>query len=264
MSSASPLVPARGRRPHYVPKHRQHKSFPRSTGAARLAIAVLVATSGTALVLESTGVTPRAHAEVTARLATGQVDAVSLSERNAPVASRSGGRPRAQSIDLRSRLVGVPATLAGETVHGALGTTFGHAQTVRDSLTPRYVAPIRDARVTSGFGPRWGRMHQGMDFGADIGHPLVSVADGRVTTAGYNRGLGHHVRITLDDGTEVTYGHLSVIGVEQGSTVEAGDVIGEVGNSGSSTGAHLHFEVRAPDGEAVDPRPWLTERGLLG
>ncbi|MGB3258827.1 MAG: M23 family metallopeptidase [Ornithinimicrobium sp.] len=263
MSSAPSLVPARGRRPRHVPKHRRLTRSPRGAGAARLAIAGLLATSGTALVLESTAATPRAHAEVTARLATGQVDADALAERRSPNASRSGGRPAAPSVNIPSRLVGVQATLAGETVNGALGTTVDHAQSVRDSLTPRYVAPIRDARVTSGFGSRWGRMHQGMDFGADIGHPLAAVADGRVTTAGYNSGLGHHVRITLDDGTEVTYGHLSVIGVEQGSTVEVGAPIGEVGNSGSSTGAHLHFEVRTTDGEAVDPRPWLTERGLL-
>ncbi len=224
----------------------------------------LLASVAYGFAIESTSATPSsAHAQITTRSATGQVEVVSIAERGAPVASRAGGRLIVQSVEIRSGLVGMQATLAGEAVNGALGTAFDHAQAVRTSLAPQYAAPIRDARVTSGFGSRWGRMHQGMDFGADVGHPLAAVADGRVTTAGYNSGLGHHVRITLDDGTEVTYGHLSAIGVEQGSAVRVGDAIGEVGNSGSSTGAHLHFEVRTSDGEALDPRPWLTRRGLL-
>lgn len=123
-------------------------------------------------------------------------------------------------------------------------------------------APILDAEVSSGFGPRWGRQHQGMDFAAEVGHPLYAVAPGTVTTADYSSGLGHHVRITLTDGTVVTYGHLSQIRVEEGARVLAGDVIGEVGNSGRSTGAHLHLEIW-PDDEPVDPEPWLRQRGLL-
>ncbi|MGB5953607.1 MAG: M23 family metallopeptidase [Ornithinimicrobium sp.] len=124
-------------------------------------------------------------------------------------------------------------------------------------------SPIRNARLTSGYGQRWGRMHHGMDFGAEVGHPLYAVAQATVTTAAYNSGLGYHVRITLTDGTEVSYGHLSEISVETGDVIGPGTLVGEVGNSGSSTGAHLHFEVRGPDGERLDPRPWLAKRELL-
>ncbi len=248
--------------PHFA--HGRLRRLP-STRSACTAAACVLATIGGVLVLESTAVGPSsAHVDITGASTAGLVEATSMSERTAPAASRSSDRLSAQAIDIRGGFVGAQATLSGDAVNGAVLTVNDSAQSVRESLAPTYAAPINDARVTSGFGPRWGRMHNGMDFAADVGHPLVAVADGRVTTAGYNSGLGHHVRITLDDGTEVTYGHLSAIGVEQGSTVEAGEAIGKVGNSGSSTGAHLHFEVHNLDGDPIDPQPWLTERGLLG
>jgi murein DD-endopeptidase MepM/ murein hydrolase activator NlpD len=122
--------------------------------------------------------------------------------------------------------------------------------------------PVTKARVTSEFGPRWGRQHEGIDFGADVGVPVHAVARGTVSVAGYNNGLGYHVRLTLDNGHVVSYGHLSRILVEEGDRVHAGDLVGRVGNSGSSTGAHLHLEVWVDD-EPVDPRPWLEKRELL-
>ncbi len=160
--------------------------------------------------------------------------------------------------------MGAQTMLAGEAVNEAVLTAGQSALSIQDSLVPAYVAPITGARITSGFGSRWGRMHNGMDFGADVGHPLSAVGRGTVTTAGYSSGLGYHVQIALDDGTEVLYAHMSAIGVNEGSTVEPGDSVGKVGNSGRSTGPHLHFEVRNSDSVPIDPRPWLTERGLLG
>ncbi|MGB3186016.1 MAG: M23 family metallopeptidase [Ornithinimicrobium sp.] len=137
-------------------------------------------------------------------------------------------------------------------------------QSVRkETRRAAFASPIEGARITSGYGQRWGRMHYGMDFGAEVGHPLYAVTDAEVTTASYNSGLGYHVRITMANGTEVSYGHMSKVAVEEGDVVKPGTVIGQVGNSGSSTGAHLHFEVRSPNGKRVDPHTWLTDRGLL-
>ena len=125
-----------------------------------------------------------------------------------------------------------------------------------------YVAPITGATITSGYAVRWGRMHNGMDFSAPIGHPLRAVGGGIVTHGYSANGLGINIRIMLDDGTEVTYGHMSKRLVATGERVEAGDVIGRVGNTGRSTGPHLHFEVRLPDGDRVDPSPWLARNAL--
>ncbi|CAN5537179.1 hypothetical protein BH23ACT6_BH23ACT6_12600 [soil metagenome] len=184
--------------------------------------------------------------------------------RSAPPASRSAIRPSLNTIDAS----GVGQQLAAFQVAAAMTSTKQAStdveQSVRDEAQKlAFVAPIEGARVTSGYGQRWGRMHHGMDFGADVGHPLYAMSDATVTTASYNSGLGHHVRITLADGTEVSYGHLSKISVLDGEVVQPGTLIGKVGSSGSSTGAHLHLEVRDPRGERVDPKPWLAKRGLL-
>lgn len=106
-------------------------------------------------------------------------------------------------------------------------------------------------------------MHHGLDFGAPYGSALRAVGAGRVTDTAYNSGLGHHVRLTLEDGTEVTYGHLSSVAVSLGQPVTAGTRLGSVGSSGNSTGAHLHLEVRTPQGGRIDPRPWLVRRDIL-
>lgn len=142
---------------------------------------------------------------------------------------------------------------------GVEATAGGQAR-ARELATARaFHEPVLDAHQTSSFGWRWGRMHNGIDFGAGHGTPLYAVGLGTVTTAGWNSGLGYHVKITLDTGELVVYGHLSRIGVSSGDRVVAGSQLGEVGSTGRSTGAHLHLEVRTPDGP-IDPEPWLAAR----
>lgn len=141
-----------------------------------------------------------------------------------------------------------------------LAVTAGGAGQIREiAAAQAFDEPILDAPTTSGFGWRWGRMHHGLDFGADIGTPLYAVAQGIVTSAGWNSVLGQHITIILTSGEVVIYGHLSRMDVEVDDTVEAGTVIGAVGNTGRSTGAHLHFEIRTDDGP-TDPVGWLEPR----
>ncbi|USQ77186.1 M23 family metallopeptidase [Ornithinimicrobium cryptoxanthini] len=141
-----------------------------------------------------------------------------------------------------------------------LAVTAGGAVQIREiAAAHAFHEPVLDAATTSGFGWRWGRMHNGLDFGADIGAPLYAVAQGTVTTSGWNSGLGNHVKITLGSGEVVVYGHMSQIDVALDDTVEAGTMIGAVGNTGRSTGAHLHLEIRTDDGP-IDPAEWLDAR----
>lgn len=126
-----------------------------------------------------------------------------------------------------------------------------------------YAAPITGATITSGYAMRWGRMHNGMDFAAPIGHAINAVGSGTVTNGFSANGRGIYVSLLLDDGTEVSYGHMSKSLVADGQRVSAGDVIGLVGNTGRSTGPHMHFEVRVPGGTRVNPAPWLAQQGLL-
>ena len=105
--------------------------------------------------------------------------------------------------------------------------------------------PTPSTRITSPFGPRWRRMHNGLDLKVNIGDTIVAAFDGKVRIVRYERrGYGKYVVIRHDNGLETIYGHLSKQLVEENQLVKAGEVIGLGGNTGRSTGSHLHFETR--------------------
>ncbi|MDJ1008580.1 MAG: DUF5930 domain-containing protein [Paracoccaceae bacterium] len=111
-------------------------------------------------------------------------------------------------------------------------------------------------RLTSPFGPRWGRMHNGVDYAGPHGMPIYTTADGVVTKAGNATGYGKVVYIKHAFGLETRYGHLSTIDVKVGERVSRGDRIGGMGNTGRSTGTHLHYEVRV-SGDPVNPMKFI-------
>jgi len=111
-------------------------------------------------------------------------------------------------------------------------------------------------RLTSRFGYRWGRQHKGIDLGGNTGTPVAAAKAGVVITAGREGGYGNLVLIDHGDGIVTAYAHQSEIIVVRGQSVERGERIGSVGNTGNSTGPHLHFETRV-NGSAVDPLQYL-------
>src|ERR687892_103062 len=113
-----------------------------------------------------------------------------------------------------------------------------------------------DGTVTSGFGPRWGRNHDGVDIAAPTGTAIRAAACGSVTVAGQQSGYGNIVCITHTNAFSTCYAHLSRFAVSQGARVQQGQVIGYVGCTGSCTGPHLHFETRV-NGQAQDPRGFM-------
>ena len=120
-----------------------------------------------------------------------------------------------------------------------------------------FANPLKDPfRFTSGFGRRWGRLHAGTDFAAPHGTPIYSTADGVVIHAGWQSGYGKLVKIQHEFGIETRYAHLSGINVKVGQRVSRGDRIGAMGNTGRSTGTHLHYEVRV-GGEPVNPMIYI-------
>ncbi|WP_197074724.1 M23 family metallopeptidase [Rhodococcus sp. MEB064] len=123
-----------------------------------------------------------------------------------------------------------------------------------------YALPAKGA-YTSGFGPRWGTTHNGIDIAGPIGTPILSVADGQVIEAGPASGFGLWVRVRHDDGTVTIYGHVDTIIAVAGQRVAAGQQIATMGNRGDSTGPHLHFETIVAD-KHVDPELWLIGRGI--
>lgn len=147
--------------------------------------------------------------------------------------------------------------LAEALVHGGLDLSPSPVRGAPQALH----APIQ-GRVTSDFGMRVHpvlgdlRMHNGIDLAGAIGDPIAAAADGVVRFAGTKGGYGKVLYIDHADGTQTRYAHCDALDVQEGDTVARGQRIGTVGNTGRSTGPHLHFEVRK-DGHAVDPAPYL-------
>ncbi|WP_068424843.1 M23 family metallopeptidase [Janibacter terrae] len=108
---------------------------------------------------------------------------------------------------------------------------------------------------------RVARMHEGSDFAAPEGMPISSMSSGRIVHAGAMGGYGNLVIVDHGGGVTTRYAHMSRIDVKLGQKVKAGERIGAVGNTGQSSGAHLHLEVRVRE-QAVDPLPWLKDKGL--
>ena len=116
-----------------------------------------------------------------------------------------------------------------------------------------FIHPVAGSRISSQFGvDRGSRAHGGVDFAAACGTPVVAAAAGRVSAANYSTSAGNLVHIEHGGGLQTRYFHLqrSVVGV--GAQVAQGQLLGYVGNTGNSSGCHLHFEVRV-NGAAVDP-----------
>jgi murein DD-endopeptidase MepM/ murein hydrolase activator NlpD len=119
--------------------------------------------------------------------------------------------------------------------------------------------------LTSRFGEcsfLWANCHTGLDFAAPTGTPIISIANGVVTEAGYSGSYGNRTIVTLADGTELWYCHQNDINVSVGDNVTGGQTIGSVGSTGNTTGPHLHLEVHPGAGDAVDPFAALVVHGV--
>lgn len=163
--------------------------------------------------------------------------------------------------------VGIVKYLSGG---GAFGSCSG------DIIVGDFVNPFGDPKVagiSSTFGPRnstcgpngcSSSFHKGLDFGAGCETPLYASAGGTVTRTGVNSGWGNVVEIVTPEGVLLRYAH-QPFGTKWpavGSTVQAGDLIGQVGQTGVSFGCHLHLEIMV-DGVQIDPYTWLKERGVI-
>lgn len=133
---------------------------------------------------------------------------------------------------------------------------YGKDAVVPDTYTidlTGFCMPTPNTRITSPFGPRWRRMHNGLDIKVNVGDTIVAAFDGKIRIVKYERrGYGKYVVIRHDNGLETVYGHLSKQLVEENQLVKAGEIIGLGGNTGRSTGSHLHFETRFL-GIAINP-----------
>jgi murein DD-endopeptidase MepM/ murein hydrolase activator NlpD len=166
---------------------------------------------------------------------------VALSELSA------AAREEAEEID---GLLATSAQLASQ-IRAAQGAS---SSTAAPSASG-FVWPV-SGPMTSPFGWRWGRMHEGIDIGVASGTPIRAAASGSVIWCGWNGGYGNLVVIDHGGGIATAYAHQSSIAVSCGQSVSQGQVIGYIGSTGHSTGPHLHFEVRV-NGGGVDPLGYL-------
>ncbi|GGF57708.1 peptidase M23 [Paracoccus acridae] len=153
---------------------------------------------------------------------------------------------------------GNAALTNGESKANQIIVTLDQMNTYRIAMEKLPLAmPVKNSfRYTSGFGRRWGRAHEGIDMAAPTGTPVVAPGDGVVTFAGRQGAYGNLIKIEHELGVETRYGHLSRIRVRVGQRVSQGELIGDIGNTGRSTGPHLHYEVRM-NGRAVDPMSFI-------
>jgi murein DD-endopeptidase MepM/ murein hydrolase activator NlpD len=135
------------------------------------------------------------------------------------------------------------------------------ATSITSTAPDAWLLPLHNYSLTSKYGQRWGRLHAGVDLALPEGTPIMAMHKGTVILAGWHGGYGKCVMIDHGNGLVTLYGHNSSLNVQVGQEVNAGDVISKLGNTGFSTGPHLHLEIHV-NGVAKDPIPFFKERGV--
>ncbi len=252
----------RGR--HYAGRHRVRVRGARLPRALSSSF-VLPTTAAAALVVTATAATAAESSPLTLDL-TGQQSALARTQQANDEELVSALASRRQDAQMQtSALQGraeAQARAARDAKRKAEAAAKAKAKAEREAK--RWVRPIHVWNITSGFGYRWGAMHEGIDLAAPTGTPLYAMSKGRVLRAGWQNSFGNKVEIQYWDGSVVWYAHMSRIDVYAGQSVMPGQVVGAVGNTGHSFGSHLHFEVQATTSgdHALNPVPWLQQHGL--
>lgn len=239
------------------PLFRGLPSLPVIAGAAALAVSI-----GGAVVGPGMASDPAVSADVARSNAVRQAAAV-VADRDRVVSRDSRRAAVAEASD--AELVA-----QAEAAAAARSKTLANLQAKANKQAAKieanqWVMPVSGYRLSATFGLSsylWSTVHTGLDFAAPSGTPLVAVANGTITEVGYDGSYGNKTVLTLEDGTEIWYCHQSTMDVFVGQTVAGGDVIGRVGSTGNSTGAHLHLEVRPGGADPVDPYSTLMNHGL--
>jgi murein DD-endopeptidase MepM/ murein hydrolase activator NlpD len=252
----------RGR--HYAGRHRVHSRrvrLPRAFGSSF----VLPTTAAAALVVTATGATVADSSPLTLDL-TGQQSAMARTQQAADEELVTDLATRRQDAQIQTAALQgraeARARAARDAKRKAEEAAAAKAKAEREAK--KWVRPIKKWHVTSRFGMRWGRHHDGIDLAAPTGTPLYAMSKGKVVEAGWEGGLGYKVAIQYWDGSVTWYGHMSRIDVRAGQSVTSGQVVGAAGNTGHSLGPHLHLELQAaPSGDnPMDPVPWLKKHDL--
>ncbi len=233
-------------------------SVPTAVGAAALLLA-----AGGAVTLGGKDSSPIDFSQASARAAGSDISAA-LANRQQAVSRDSRRQALADAADAELQDAADAQMVERDARVQKLAMS---AQSWSDELAKNlWTAPLKPGtyRLTARFGQfgLWASSHTGLDFAAPHGSPIYAIAAGEVTETGYAGAYGNRTIVTLEDGTELWFCHQSSVGVSVGERVVPGQQIGTVGNTGRSTGPHLHLEVRPGAGDPVDPFSALLVHGV--
>jgi murein DD-endopeptidase MepM/ murein hydrolase activator NlpD len=273
-ASSTIPAPATGKRRASKPSRRAGHSSPRGSlfrglpsapillGIAALAVSAGGAVTAAEPTLVGSETAPRVGA-ANALTGTGQVATASLLDDRKAAVTRDSRRD-ALADAANAELVEAAEQQAEE--RNAALARFAKKAEAQAALIAlnQWHLPVDYVQTTAEYGEYglWASYHTGLDFNGNTGDPIYSVANGVVTSTGYDGAYGNKTVVTLEDGTEIWYCHQDSFSVSEGQEVRGGEQIGTIGATGNVTGSHLHLEIRPGAGDPVDPRAAFSVHGL--
>lgn len=236
-------------------------SVPLVAGVAVLAVAaggaVAAANAETATRQSSSGSTLSAAGSI------GTAGGEALSRRDAVVSRDSRRDVKSEQAD--AELIALAEKQAQQREANLTSVRKAAAKQASKIEENKWVLPLNGYSITATFGQYglWANYHTGLDFNGDSGDPIIAVANGTVTSVGYDGAYGNKTVVRLDDGTDIWFCHQNSMAVSPGDSVRGGQVIGTVGTTGNVTGSHLHLEVRPGGGDPVDPFKAFVQHGIV-
>ena len=250
---------------HYAGRHRTGTRRVRPPRALSAGF-VLPSTAAVALVATATGASVAESAQPLTLDLTGQQSAMVRTQEAAGEETTAELATRRQDAQMASSAIQGRAEEKARAARAAKrkAAAEAKARAAAEKRAKKWVRPIDTWHVSSGFGWRWGKQHDGMDLAAPTGTPLYSMSKGIVLSAGYRPSFGNKVEIQYWDGSISWYAHMSRIDVVAGQELVSGQQVGAVGNTGHSFGSHLHLEFQQTTSHdsPLDPVPWLQNKGL--
>ncbi|MEO7447711.1 MAG: M23 family metallopeptidase [Humibacillus sp.] len=221
------------------------------------------ATSATTLDARATATANRSNERVSrdvARDARSVVMTVSSAGVEGAASAKTAADSAAAQADAEAAAAAKTAAAAKATAAAAARV---EAQRRAVAAAHRWVSPVSAYTLTSGYGFRWGKMHPAQDLACPVGTPVHALSTGTVVSAGWSReGYGYLVKIRYWDGTVSWMAHNSRLLVAVGDQVAPGQTIARSGNTGRSTGPHVHLEIHPNDAAPVAPLTWFSTRGV--
>lgn len=252
---------------HAAPRGPLFRALP--SAPILLGVAALAVSTGGAITASHNGLTDRLAQQGMQITAASAMSGVSANSTKSLLAERKDAVSRDGSRDQATDAADAEQQDAAEEVAAERSQALKQVTTQADKQAKKielnlWTLPMRHYGLTAMFGEYglWSSMHTGLDFNGNTGDPIYAIANGTITSTGYDGAYGNKTVLTLEDGTEIWFCHQSAYNVSVGETVHSGELIGYVGATGHVTGSHLHLEVRPGGGDPVNPYTAFQAHGI--